>query len=209
MNNSVLTKHQVKTFTKDNITINGEKWAKIVARVRYDDQCNNGHNTFIITGDFYANQGEIRRNDPSMGGCCHDEISKAFPELAHLIKWHSVSSNGPLYYVENTTYYTKENGVLKGWYYLIDPANNINKCLVYTGIDSEEAKKLVTTYGDKIVCKPDEKTAKIADLAAARSCAIWPDATIEQLRDKDQLLARLPALMAEFRTDIESAGFVY
>ena len=55
----------------------------------------------------------------------------------------------------------------------------------------------------------DEKTIKVANLDAARSCAIWPDATIEQLRDVQALNARLPALMAAFRKDIEGFGFTY
>ena len=43
----------------------------------------------------------------------------------------------------------------------------------------------------------------------ARNSAIWPDATLEQLQDKEALKARLPALMAEFKSDIESLGLVF
>jgi len=55
---------------------------------------------------------------------------------------------------------------------------------------------------------------KARDFAAARSCAIWPDATDEQLSQEPAelralLAARLPALMAEFRAAVESLGFVY
>ncbi len=50
---------------------------------------------------------------------------------------------------------------------------------------------------------------KQCDLEAARRCAIWPDATPEQLTDKTALEARLPALLAEFRRDVESLGLVY
>lgn len=45
------------------------------------------------------------------------------------------------------------------------------------------------------------------DLEAARSTAIWPDATLEQLQDEEQLKARLPGLLAEFRAAVESLGF--
>ena len=48
---------------------------------------------------------------------------------------------------------------------------------------------------------------KEPDLEAARKTAIWPDATLEQLQDAEQLKARLPGLLAEFRTAIESLGF--
>ena len=50
---------------------------------------------------------------------------------------------------------------------------------------------------------------KEPDLEAARRSAIWPDATLAQLQDRDALKARLPALLAEFRRDIESLGFVW
>ena len=43
----------------------------------------------------------------------------------------------------------------------------------------------------------------------ARSSAVWPGATKEQLLDKAQLTRRLPQLMAKFQTDIESLGLVY
>jgi len=60
----------------------------------------------------------------------------------------------------------------------------------------------------------DEKTAKVANLDAARRCAIWPEATDEELTQepdalKAQLIKRLPALMKEFKTAVESLGFTY
>ena len=49
-------------------------------------------------------------------------------------------------------------------------------------------------------------------LNAARSCAIWPDATDEELTSpglEDRLMARLPGLMEDFREAVESLGFTY
>ena len=84
----------------------------LVANVRFDDECKNGHNTFSITADLYD---ETRRNGEeyvfnSMGkkryltarGCQHDLVTKHFRELAPLIKWHLTSTDGPLHYVANT-----------------------------------------------------------------------------------------------------------
>lgn len=45
------------------------------------------------------------------------------------------------------------------------------------------------------------------NLEAARRSAVWPEASLEQLQDKDQLLARLPALLEEMKKDIEALGF--
>lgn len=55
---------------------------------------------------------------------------------------------------------------------------------------------------------------KARDLDAARRAANWPDATDEELSAdpetlKAALLARLPAMVAEFRTAMESAGFMW
>lgn len=50
---------------------------------------------------------------------------------------------------------------------------------------------------------------KELDLDAARRYAVCPDATIEQLQSKEALQARLPALMKEFKKDVESLGLVY
>lgn len=51
---------------------------------------------------------------------------------------------------------------------------------------------------------------KERDLDAARSSAIWPDATDDDLilpGLQERLAARLPALLEEFRRDVESLGF--
>lgn len=61
----------------------------------------------------------------------------------------------------------------------------------------------------KINCPYSISKGKGSDLAAARRCAIWPDATIEQLCDKELLLARLPALIAEFKATVKSIGFEF
>ena len=138
----------------------------LVANVRFDDECKNGHNTFSITADLYD---ETRRNGEeyvfnSMGkkryltarGCQHDLVTKHFRELAPLIKWHLTSTDGPLHYVADTVYH------------------------------AEQGK-----------------------LDYARESAVAPDATLAELSDREWLLARLPALMVEFRAAVESLGFVY
>ena len=141
----------------------------LVASVRFDDECENGHNTFSITADLYDIYGKTHRNGEeyvfnSMGKKCyliacgrqHDLVTKHFPELAPLIKWHLTSTDGPLHYVADTVYH------------------------------AEQGK-----------------------LDYARESAVAPDATLAELSDREWLLARLPALMVEFRAAVESLGFVY
>lgn len=42
------------------------------------------------------------------GGCCHDDIRRAFPELADLIKWHLCWEDGtPMHYIANAEWWAK------------------------------------------------------------------------------------------------------
>jgi len=152
-----LTKNQKKVFTASGVMLDGRK-VDVIATVRYGDECNNGRNSFSITGDVYT---AGKRSDRAhlMGGCIHEVISEFFPDLAPLIKWHLCGSDMPLYYFDNTLYYARE---------AVEP-----------------------------------------NIKEARACAIWPNATLEQLQSRDALNERLPALMAEFRAAVESLGFVY
>lgn len=140
-----------KTFTK-LYREDGQQY-KITAEVRFDDKCKNGHKTFSIIGKVLKN-GRSGTWVIDRCGQIHDDIAKHFPDLATFFKWHLCSTDGPLYYLENTLYWVDEG-----------------------------------------------------DIEAARATAIWPDATLEQLQDEEQLKARLPGLLAEFRTAVESLGF--
>lgn len=204
MNTSTLTKKQSKQFTK-SYTENKERYT-ITATVRYDDQCNNGHNTFSITGEIKGPRGW------ECCGCIHEDIAKHFPELAPFIKWHLCSSDGPLHYVANTVYHADSHSADKCWISFKDTTHPLELSgLKY--MELAKAEKIAAEYpGCEITI--DTKTEKIANLDHARSSAIWPEATDEQLmQDKEQLTAalkaRLPALLEEFRTAVESLGFTF
>jgi hypothetical protein len=156
---TILTKHQVKTFgprTDDKLRADYGATARLTVDVRYDDRCNNGHNSFSITGDIRVGH-RIKAC-----GCLHDDIIRLFPELAQYVKWHLTSSDGPLHYIANTVYH------------------------VNTG-----------------------------RLDYARNSAVWPDARDIDLTHggalelEQRLIARMPALGAEFRTAMETLGFKY
>lgn len=266
---SILVKKQVKQLIKNDVTVNGQKYKKVVCNIRYDDQCGNGHNSFAITGDFYVNQREIDRNDPSMCGCCHDDLVKVFPEIAHLIKWHFSSSDGPVHYIANTLYNAREcdtanckvgdptkfekfvllgnsgyphkfgsgftafleEAQKSGW--ILKPLaiahkkepNGYDFSEKYSieGFDCEwyqcafDNINTVTGFcntankqGFAIVNKPVAWAKAVTpNLEAARNSAVWPDATIEQLQDKDLLQARLGGLLSEFKADIKSLEFTF
>ncbi len=201
--NSTLTKSQVKVFGPRFIAGYG-KGAQITAKVRYDDQCGNGHNTFSITADIM-----VGRRDEA-GGCLHEEIARVFPNLAPFIKWHLTSSDGPMHYVANTVYHAKQHGPISGWVYFTDKANGIDrKCMKYCDLDEA---KCICESDARYSIEIDAKTAKVANLDHARSSAVWPDATDEELTApglEARLAARLPGLMAEFQAAVESLGFQF
>lgn len=106
-----LTKSQKKTFVVDSgskhrpaVTVDGVSYRKVVAEVRFDGKCNNGHNTFAITGSAWIAGRRINLANPDVCGCIHEIIAVAFPELKPFIKWHLCATDGPMYYVANTTY---------------------------------------------------------------------------------------------------------
>jgi uncharacterized protein Usg len=228
-------KNQRKAYRKD--FMEDGKPVTIIATVRHDDDCGNGHETFSITANRYESgrvPGEESIEHRPSGkrvwlhayGCLHDDVAKYFPQLAPFIKWHLCSTDGPLHYVANTIWHAQDRdcwggkaGEVRWWRYDV----KVNGALVYghTGKDAyklpekEEAEKAAARIGGEIVRVPwmlHEGKAREFDLA--RSCAVWPEATDEQLSlPKDQLKAlleaRLPGLLVEFRKAVESLGLKY
>jgi len=262
--NSVLTLKQTKTFGPKPISGWG-KGATITAEVRYDDECRNGHNSFAITG-------EIRipgRRDCEACGCLHDEIAKAFPELAPFIKWHLFDSTGPMHYVANTLYlagnrdcWGRAAGEPSAFSQAIQFGENPTKHKIKrqfyeflqsdrSGYDFEviriDHERDRSTFGPKFTfggyadkwyecpfdteeealdflkalqtCSPKFlmiptafSEGKSREFAKARSAAVWPEATDEELAAPDlreRLEARLPKLVEEFRAAVESLGFTF
>jgi hypothetical protein len=182
---------------------------RITAELRFDDECKNGHETFAVTADIREDGREYA------GGCCHDEIAKHFPEWAPLIKWHLCSTDGPMHYLANTTYHADEHGHTHAWVYYKAPQSDP------LGIGEDRERLL--SYCKRSIAEQaegksgyrvqwDEKTAKVRNLDHARSSAIWPEATDAELCAPDlrgKLVARLPALMSEFKAAMLGAGFLW
>lgn len=217
MSTTLLTKNQKKTFQK--IYHEDGKEYLITATVRYDDEYGNGHNSFAITGTICTGTIWRARNGRKIGqdceecGCIHDEIAAHFPELAPIIKWHLVSADGPMHYLANTCYHALAHGPTHAWVTYDggqDPLKVLNGIRGHDYIKAEYARLVEGKPGYTV--KWDEESAKVANLDYARSSAVWPEATDEDLTAPGlecRLLARLPALMAEFRHAIEDLGFTY
>lgn len=207
MNASVLTKDQTKTFVT---TWTEEQYRYcLTTTIRYDDRCDNGHNTFSITADLHRNGRE------DCCGCLHDLIAERMPELAPYIKWHLVSSDGPMHYIANTVYHASDRdhwGLRKG-----EERQHRSK----SGVPQWKLKshESYVTSEDKppaVEWEPWMQVGKGKErrLDYARSTAVWPEATDDELMSdkivlESMLKARLPKLMEEFREAVESLGFVY
>lgn len=239
--NSVLTKKQTKTIDKQ--VNDGSEVKRIIVKIRYDDECGNGHNSFAITGTTYDHAAMTSDRRTISGGCIHDDIVKYCPELAHLIKWHLTSSDGPMHYVANTLYHARDtdyDGLKKGEYgshtievminsdkggglrsvycsgtIYVNHQNNHNleksNIKEHAELDRviDSIKPELNPIEVKTPCSYSKSEGNPSNLEAAQSCAIWPNATLEQLQDEEQLKARLPALMTEFKQVIESLDFIY
>lgn len=246
---------------------------RLCAEVRFDDSCNNGHNSFCVTGDYDVwYQG---RWNEGGGGRCDELIAKIFPELAYLQKWNLASNEGPMYYVGNTTYHAgnrdhwgKAEGEPTAWDTYIkfgnfpigyelknaqlkevlqdyeghyedlvileiphkkEPGKNYNFKPKYTfnrecewyqcpfdyKFQADDFRKALCNYPYEIVKIPTAwSEGKERDLQAARDCAVWPEATDEQLMlPKEELTklleARLPALIEQMKKDLTDAGLFW
>lgn len=209
--NSVLTKNQVKRIRVPE----GKKQNIHTVILRYDDKCGNGHNTFSITAE-----GE------DMFGCLHDEIAEAMPMLKPFIKWHLTSSDGPMHYIENTVFFAGDRdcwggkkGEPRSFKFGVKGRNGKpvtdkdGKPLHWRS--EEDAQTIAHQLGTEVVEVPVLfHEGKEREFDHARSAAVWPEATDEELSvSKEELTKalkkRLPKLMKEFRRDMEELGFIY
>jgi len=188
---------------------------KITVKVRFDDSCGNGHQSFSIITE---------------SGCAHDDVAKLFPELAHLIKWHLTSTNGPMHYIANTCFHASnldhyglakgekrqiingKSGLLAWILATVDDTGNEVETEPKKSLDS--AEKPAVSYRMEYVPWTRTGEGKERQLDYARRSAVWPEATDEQLclpraELEALLMARQPALMAAFRADMESIGMLW
>lgn len=95
--------------TTANYKENNESYT-IIAELRLDDVCHNGHEDFAFTCDSYEILSNGRRQY-NYGGSDHEAIIKHFPGLIDDIEFlHNCDYKGaPMYAVENTFYFIKEH----------------------------------------------------------------------------------------------------
>ena len=119
-------------------TENEEEY-RITARVSLDDDYHNNMCDWSVTAD-------IRQKNQQgtyveyMGGCCHDEVAKHFPELAKFIPlYYSNHYGAPMYPVENGIYHIKNS--------------DKSVAIEYLRISDKEYYKLSEAVDDKMYFK--------------------------------------------------------
>ena len=119
-----------------------------------------------------------------------------------------------MHYVANTAYHALAHEPRYAWVYYTGPHDPLkiedSKERLLGYVKADKAREAEGQPGYRI--KWDEKSTKVANLDHARSTAVWPEATDEELTAPGlemRLQARLPKLMEEFKAAIEQLGFTY
>jgi hypothetical protein len=108
-----LEKKQATNDIKTNILAHDKDGNPIYIRIRLNDECKNGHQDFAITADIYEKDKPKIDRYCLGGGCMHEEIVKARPDLKIFIDLHLCDYKGiPIHCVSN------------GFYHLIEGFNN-------------------------------------------------------------------------------------
>lgn len=203
---------------------------RVVVELRFDDECGNGHESFSITGSEFVLETKYGQQKwvEGSGGCIHELIAEFFPELEPFIKWNLVSTDGPMHYVANTIYHAGDldhNGLRKGEVRQIRNGRTGELAWHLVAVKDGEEVELhsLPKYPDSPTQPPCHYTleyrpwnrigeGKERNLDAARSSAVWPEATDEDLVSpglEERLEARLPALMEAFEKDMKLLGFLW
>lgn len=97
------------SYTASKNHVENGTTCRIDVKIQFADECKNGVCSWSITADIYGKR-QNGRFVWCSGGCCHDEISKHFPEFSKFVALHLSDCYGaPLYAVENGYYHMKNS----------------------------------------------------------------------------------------------------
>jgi len=104
------------TATNDlrhSILAHDEQGNPIYIKIRLNDECKNGHQDFSITGDIYQKDKPKTDRYFISGGCIHEEILKAKPELKIFVDLHLCDYKGIPMHASANGFYHLRNGFNK------------------------------------------------------------------------------------------------
>lgn len=170
-------------------------------KIRLNDECKNGHQDFAITADIYEKDKPKTDRYCIMGGCCHDEILAAKPELGIFIRLHLCDYKGiPMHAIENGFYHLREGlGNIKPdnqkfksafirYYRITEPQFDIlntseNKVQYATKLMALEVLKQWETQANEAISRLEEMTGKKFLVDSKRTQFNAP--TPEQIKEEE------------------------
>jgi hypothetical protein len=210
---------------RDIVAADGEPAERLKFAMSYDDSLKNGRNEFRYMAD-----SRLRGYREGRAGMCAAEVAATFPEVAGLVRWAGMSPAGPWYYLENTIFcagdrdchglragefrqFTTKEGLPRWELAAFNPDGSPYRREPYgPGFAGRVPPEAVPVF--RWVPSGRTGEGKPRELDAARSLAMWPDATDSDLSAEPaelrrRLESRLPALVESFRAEVTSAGFIW
>jgi hypothetical protein len=107
--NTTTQEKQATNDLRHSIVTKDAEGNNMYIKIRLNDECHNGHQDFSITCDIYEKGKPKTDRYHIMGGCCHDEILKALPELKQFVDLHLCDYKGiPMHATANGFYHLRQ-----------------------------------------------------------------------------------------------------
>lgn len=163
----------------------------IIANLKLDDHCKNGHSDFSATGEVYiAGKKRIDRNMVSCG-CIHEALLNAFkdePIVKAFVALHLSDFKGiPMYAVENGFYHLKNNLV----HFKSHMRISSEEVKVFeVAEDAKHFQYILESYGmlerwqkeaDEAIKMLEEKTGEVVDVSKLGTSRYVPMSEVEKL----------------------------
>lgn len=195
-------KTNILSYTASKNYVENGTTYRIDVKIQLTDECKNGVCHWSITADIYGKR-QNGRFVWCSGGCCHNEISKHFPEFSKFVALHLSDCYGaPLYAVENGYYHMKNSSKETVIDYLRITETEYN--LLCQSGDKQHFKYLLYAMG--IVNRWNEESkAAIKDLEALTGNE-WVN-PYEYDKERKHIEAFTDEEAAEFNERIESSYY--
>jgi hypothetical protein len=195
-------KTNILSYTASKNYVENGTTYRIDVKIQLTDECKNGVCHWSITADIYGKR-QNGRFVWCSGGCCHNEISKHFPEFSKFVALHLSDCYGaPLYAVENGYYHMKNSSKETVIDYLRITETEYN--LLCQSGDKQHFKYLLYAMG--IVNRWNEESkAAIKDLEALTGNE-WVN-PYEYDKERKHIEAFTDEEAAEFNERIESGYY--
>lgn len=128
-----------------------------------------------------------------------------------LVNWlHDMGTNAFKYLATESIDHDKDSDTFSRKYSFRGFCKLWHECPFDSLAETEDFLHALQNCSPVFLSKPTRwGKGKPRDLPAARSSALWPNATVEQLSDKEALNKRLPALLKRFQKDLAELNLVY